>query len=123
MPRDYLNDLNASQRRAVTYGVPGSWPFRSGPVGVIAGAGTGKTKTIACRVGHLIVNGVDPRRIMLLTFTRRAAVEMTRRVKISSPKCPAQLTAILLGLEHFTRPGRGCSVNMQPELGLNPHLR
>jgi DNA helicase-2/ATP-dependent DNA helicase PcrA len=81
MPRDYLNDLNESQRRAVTYGVPGSFPFRSGPVGVIAGAGTGKTKTIAYRVAHLIVNGVDPRRIMLLTFTRRAAMEMTRRVK------------------------------------------
>ena len=81
MSRDYLNDLNQSQLRAVTYGVPSSLPFRSGPVGVIAGAGTGKTKTIAYRVAHLIVNGVDPRRIMLLTFTRRAAVEMTRRVK------------------------------------------
>jgi ATP-dependent DNA helicase UvrD/PcrA len=81
MSRDYLNDLNESQRRAVTYGVPGSLPFRSGPVGVIAGAGTGKTKTIAYRVAHLIVNGVDPRRIMLLTFTRRAAIEMTRRVR------------------------------------------
>src|SRR5262245_14073758 len=79
--RDYLNDLNESQRRAVTYGVPGSLPFRSGPVGVIAGAGTGKTKTIACRVAHLIVNSVDPRRIMLLTFTRRAAIEMSRRVR------------------------------------------
>ena len=81
MSRDYLDDLNSAQRRAVTYGVPGSRPFRGGPLAVVAGAGTGKTKVIASRAAHLIVNGVDPRRIMLLTFTRRAAIEMTRRVK------------------------------------------
>jgi DNA helicase-2/ATP-dependent DNA helicase PcrA len=46
---------------------------------VIAGAGTGKTGTLAHRVAHLVLNGVDPQRIMLLTFTRRAAMEMRRR--------------------------------------------
>ncbi|HEY4352052.1 MAG TPA: ATP-dependent helicase [Paraburkholderia sp.] len=47
---------------------------------VIAGAGSGKTSTLAHRVAHLVAKGVDPRRILLLTFSRRAAIEMTRRV-------------------------------------------
>src|SRR5215470_12808555 len=47
----------------------------------IAGAGTGKTTTLAHRVAHLVVAGIDPLRILLLTFTRRAAAEMTRRVQ------------------------------------------
>ncbi len=50
-----------------------------GPVLVVAGAGTGKTKTLAYRVAYLVCTGVDPGRIMLLTFTRRAAEEMIRR--------------------------------------------
>jgi DNA helicase-2/ATP-dependent DNA helicase PcrA len=53
----------------------------AGPLLIIAGAGSGKTNTLAHRVAHLIVNSVDPRRIMLLTFSRRAASEMTRRVE------------------------------------------
>ena len=53
----------------------------AGPLLIIAGAGSGKTNTLAHRVAHLMVNGVDPRRIMLLTFSRRAAAEMTRRVE------------------------------------------
>src|SRR5438046_2523019 len=48
---------------------------------VIAGAGSGKTNTVAHRVAHLMVNGADPRRILLMTFSRRAAAEMTRRVE------------------------------------------
>jgi DNA helicase II / ATP-dependent DNA helicase PcrA len=50
------------------------------PLLIIAGAGSGKTSTLAHRVAHLIERGADPRRIMLLTFSRRASVEMTRRV-------------------------------------------
>ncbi|RYZ66733.1 MAG: ATP-dependent helicase, partial [Proteobacteria bacterium] len=53
--------------------------WRAGPLLIIAGAGTGKTSTLAHRVAHLVLNGVDPGRILLLTFTRRAAVEMRRR--------------------------------------------
>ena len=53
----------------------------SGPLLIIAGAGTGKTNTLAHRVAHLIVSGADPGRILLLTFTRRAAAEMTTRVE------------------------------------------
>ena len=52
----------------------------SGPLLVIAGAGSGKTNTLAHRVAHLIVSGADPHRILLLTFSRRAAAEMERRV-------------------------------------------
>jgi DNA helicase-2/ATP-dependent DNA helicase PcrA len=48
---------------------------------VIAGAGSGKTSTLAHRVAHLIINGADPRRLLLMTFSRRAAAEMTRRVE------------------------------------------
>ena len=75
----YLDNLNPEQRRAVEHGV-GS-PGGGGPLLVIAGAGSGKTNTLAHRVAHLIVNGADPRRILLLTFSRRAAAEMSRRVE------------------------------------------
>jgi DNA helicase II / ATP-dependent DNA helicase PcrA len=70
-------DLNESQRVAVEFGIRGGPP--SPPLLIIAGAGTGKTKTLAHRVAHLVLNGADPQRILLLTFTRRAASEMTRR--------------------------------------------
>lgn len=55
--------------------------FGSGPLLIIAGAGTGKTNTLAHRVAHLILEGAKPERILLLTFTRRAALEMTRRAQ------------------------------------------
>jgi DNA helicase-2/ATP-dependent DNA helicase PcrA len=74
----YLDSLNREQRRAVEHGV--SDPA-AGPLLVIAGAGSGKTNTLAHRVAHLIVHGADPRRMLLLTFSRRAAAEMTRRVE------------------------------------------
>jgi DNA helicase-2/ATP-dependent DNA helicase PcrA len=69
-------DLNESQRAAVEYGVREGRPP---PLLIIAGAGTGKTKTLAHRMAHLVLNGADPQRILLLAFTRRAAAEMTRR--------------------------------------------
>jgi DNA helicase-2/ATP-dependent DNA helicase PcrA len=75
----YLESLNPEQRRAVEHGAAGQGPFA--PLLVIAGAGSGKTNTLAHRVAHLIVNGADPRRILLMTFSRRAASEMTRRVE------------------------------------------
>src|SRR5262245_22267795 len=74
---DHLMDLNDGQLAAVRYGVGDGRP--PGPLLIIAGAGTGKTKTLAHRVAHLVLNGVNPQRILLLTFTRRAAAEMTRR--------------------------------------------
>src|SRR6476469_5344927 len=75
----YLDKLNPDQRRAVEHGVGAG--AVTGPLLVIAGAGSGKTNTLAHRVAHLIVNGADPRRILLMTFSRRAAAEMTRRVE------------------------------------------
>jgi len=79
---EHLTDLNGPQRRAVSFGeLVESKGFRSGPILVVAGAGTGKTQTIAHRVAHLVINGVDPARILMLTFTRRAAQEMRRRAR------------------------------------------
>ncbi|MDH3273254.1 MAG: ATP-dependent helicase [Gammaproteobacteria bacterium] len=78
---DYLDLLNPAQRQAAAYGVkPADSSFQAGPLLIIAGAGTGKTMTLAHRVAHLVIQGVSPERILLLTFTRRAAQEMTRRV-------------------------------------------
>jgi DNA helicase-2/ATP-dependent DNA helicase PcrA len=78
---EQLGSLNAPQRRAVTYGeaLPGGKGLRAGPLLIVAGAGTGKTNTLAHRVAHLAMSGVDPARILMLTFTRRAAIEMKRR--------------------------------------------
>ena len=75
----YLEKLNDNQRAAVVFGVSdfGLPP----PLLVIAGAGSGKTNTVAHRVAHLLVNGADPRRILLMTFSRRAATELARRVE------------------------------------------
>lgn len=68
------------QKRAVVYGeVVPEKGVKAGPLLVVAGAGTGKTNTLAHRVAHLMLNGVDPARILMLTFTRRAALEMRRR--------------------------------------------
>src|SRR3954462_8549269 len=75
----YLDNLNPEQRRAVEHGAIGPGPFA--PLLVIAGAGSGQTNTLAHRVAHLIVCGADPRRILLMTFSRGAASEMTKRVE------------------------------------------
>lgn len=70
---DYDRELNEEQREVVLAG--------SGPILVIAGAGSGKTRTLVYRVARLIESGTDPSRIMLLTFTNKAAREMLRRVE------------------------------------------
>jgi ATP-dependent DNA helicase UvrD/PcrA len=77
----HLDKLNGAQRKAVTHGepLPDNKGVKSGPLLIVAGAGTGKTDTLAHRVAHLVMNGVDPGRILMLTFTRRAAIEMRRR--------------------------------------------
>jgi DNA helicase-2/ATP-dependent DNA helicase PcrA len=71
---DYKNQLNAAQYDAVT--------SVDGPHLIIAGAGTGKTRTVTYRVAYLVELGVKPESILLLTFTRRAAQEMLRRAAI-----------------------------------------
>ncbi|HEY6095471.1 MAG TPA: ATP-dependent helicase [Gallionellaceae bacterium] len=74
----YLARLNAAQRIAVEHGTGGG---EAAPLLVIAGAGSGKTNTLAHRVAHVIAEGSDPGAILLLTFSRRAADEMARRVE------------------------------------------
>jgi DNA helicase-2/ATP-dependent DNA helicase PcrA len=69
----FEESLNQSQRTAVEHG--------DGPLLVVAGAGTGKTMTLAARVAHLVGRGVRPERILLLTFSRRAAREMVSRAE------------------------------------------
>ncbi|MEO8628477.1 MAG: ATP-dependent helicase, partial [Betaproteobacteria bacterium] len=74
--------LNAAQRAAARFGGRDEQgAFAAGPLLIVAGAGTGKTNTLAHRVAHLVLEGVSPQRILLLTFTRRAAEEMTRRAQ------------------------------------------
>ncbi len=70
---DPVAALNSQQLAAAQHG--------SGPLLIVAGAGTGKTKTLVHRVVHMIADGADPGRMLLLTFTRRAAAEMLRRVE------------------------------------------
>ena len=75
---NHLDDLNKAQREAVT--------TTDGPLLVIAGAGSGKTRVIEHRATHLIEKGVPPQKILLLTFTRRAAEEMLRRASRMNPE-------------------------------------
>jgi DNA helicase-2/ATP-dependent DNA helicase PcrA len=77
-----FDSLNPAQRRAVTFGtVVPEKGVDAGPMLILAGAGTGKTNTLAHRTAHLVLNGTDPSRILMLTFTRRAAQEMIQRTQ------------------------------------------
>jgi superfamily I DNA and RNA helicase len=69
----YLASLNPKQREAVEYGIKPGRTKGIGPLLVIAGAGSGKTKTLTHRAGHLLANGADPERILLLTFSRKGS--------------------------------------------------
>jgi len=74
----FFAGLNDGQRRAAAFGLgDASVP---GPLLIVAGAGTGKTLTLAARVAQLVLAGADPNRILMLTFSRRAALELERRV-------------------------------------------
>lgn len=70
---DYLKDLNERQREAVLH--------INGPLMIVAGAGSGKTKVLTTRIAHLMANGVDSFNILALTFTNKAAKEMKERVE------------------------------------------
>jgi DNA helicase-2/ATP-dependent DNA helicase PcrA len=85
---DWLSDLNPQQQKAVVHG--------DGPLLVVAGAGSGKTKTLAYRVAYLIAKGTPPERILLMTFTRRASEEMLKRAAGAST-CGAHMTGRVWG--------------------------
>ena len=80
-------------------GIKDGSALNSRPLLVIAGAGSGKTRTLAHRVAHLVVNSIDPQRILLLTFSRRAALDMTGRVK--------RITSAALGIGEIDLPWAG----------------
>lgn len=75
----YLDTLNTAQRDAVTHGERSASGIDAAPMLVIAGAGSGKTQTLSHRAAYLLLSGVEAQRILLLTFSRRAADEMGRR--------------------------------------------
>ena len=96
-------DLNPEQRLAVEYGIGDA--AGPGPLLVVAGAGSGKTAMLAHRVASLILAGADPKRIMLATFSRRAAAELGRRVerllaRRLAPEAAAAATPAYAGTFH-----------------------
>src|SRR5580658_3684993 len=70
---DYISELNERQREAVLH--------KDGPIMIVAGAGSGKTKVLTTRIAHLMAQGVDSFNILALTFTNKAAKEMKERVE------------------------------------------
>ena len=126
MTAAYLAKLNPQQRRAVEHGVGTPNYGLANPLLVIAGAGSGKTNTLAHRVAHLIVNGADPRRILLLTFSRRAAAEMTRRVERISAQVLGQTAAIMTDALTWTGTFHGIGARLLREyadqIGLDPNF-
>ncbi len=112
-----LADLNDAQRGAVEHS--------GGPLLVIAGAGSGKTNTLAHRVAHLILTGADPKRIMLATFSRRAAGELNRRVqrllaRKLAPEAAAAATPSYAGTFHAI--GARLLRDYALRLGLDPQF-
>ena len=118
-----LEKLNSEQRRAVEHGVRGNGAALGPPLLVIAGAGSGKTNTLAHRVAHLIVKGADPRKILLMTFSRRAAAEMARRVeriarRVMGERASLMTEALWAGTFHAI--GARVLRDYAGKIGLNP---
>ena len=83
MNQDFLQTLNPAQLEAVNYS--------GGPCLIIAGAGTGKTKTLTCKIAKLIQDGMPPYKILAVTFTNKAAKEMRERLNLLVPGAAAQV--------------------------------
>ncbi len=119
IPSASIDRLNPEQRAAVEHGgAPG------GPLLVIAGAGSGKTNVLAHRVAQLVAGGADPGAILLLTFSRRAADEMVRRVqrllRQASAGRPHLSGAKLAWAGTFHSVGARLLRDYAPRIGLNP---
>src|SRR2546421_3467721 len=91
-PPAWLQALNAEQRAAVTH--------TGSPLLILAGAGTGKTTTLCSRVAWLLAEGVSPERILLLTFTRRAAREMIQRARAFAEHAAPEAAHVVGGTFH-----------------------
>jgi DNA helicase-2/ATP-dependent DNA helicase PcrA len=118
----FLDTLNPQQRAAAEFG---AGEAGSGPLLVIAGAGSGKTSTLAHRVAALIARGAEPRAMLLLTFSRRAAVEMTRRVErivASMARSRAAPVASLDWAGTFHAVGARLLREYAPRIGLAPEF-
>src|ERR1700721_491097 len=116
-------DLNPEQQLAVEHGIGDPRGF--GPLLVIAGAGSGKTAMLAHRVAALLLSGADPRRIMLATFSRRAAAEFGRRVerllaRRLAPEAAAAATPSYAGTFHAL--GARLLREYATRLGLDPQF-
>src|SRR4051794_18153955 len=121
----FLDDLNAPQRAAVTFGLSDDRPAKPDKALLtIAGAGSGKTRMLVHRAATLILNGADPRCLLMLTFSRRAAAEMIRRVERLCAEAVSHHRFALAGsLEWagtFTRSRRGCCGCMPMRSGSIP---
>jgi DNA helicase-2/ATP-dependent DNA helicase PcrA len=119
---DLLERLNPEQREAVLHGDGGV----TGPLLIIAGAGTGKTNTLVHRLAHLVLNGADPRRILLVTFSRRAAEEMRRRTERIAAEAlgpqGATLAGALAWAGTFHAVGARLLREYAPRVGLDPNF-
>src|SRR6202047_3089477 len=110
----WIRELNAEQRIAVTHA--------GGPLLILAGAGTGKTTTLCSRVAWLLSEGVPAERILLLTFTRRAAREMIERAQGLAERAVSRQTRIVGGslpfVEHRMVRLHAASLGLGPGFGV-----
>ena len=95
---DYLKKLNTEQKKAVEHA--------KGPLMVIAGAGSGKTRVLTCRIVHLLKSGVSPHHILSLTFTNKAAKEMRNRIEQIVGESEAR--SLWMGTFHSVFSKNGC---------------
>ncbi|MBN9245710.1 MAG: ATP-dependent helicase [Mesorhizobium sp.] len=126
MDAAHLEKLNDGQRAAVVHGIGLPDGRVGGPLLIIAGAGSGKTNTLAHRVAQLIISGADPRRILLMTFSRRAAAEMGKRVERICARVLGDKAGILTDALAWTGTFHGIGARLlreySVELGLDPQF-